>query len=349
MTTAATTAGSGVDSELAAMMNAVFAAHRESHAPAATITRDAELWSTLAELGLVRLTGSERSGGSGAGWHEAAELTAAAARNGVRVPLAEHDLLACWLLESAGLPIDDAVRTVCVLDESGAATAVPWASTADRVVVIWRDSTATDRHLLADVNGADLRITPGTNMIGEPRDTVVADVSALSGVPVGDDIVAVLELKAALVRAIQVCAALDTVVELAVEHTSSRTQFGRPLSKFQAVQNMIADSAAEAALARATTEAALATAAATGWSAPNLEFLVAVARSCAGHASSVVVRNAHQAFGAIGTTVEHRLHEYTRAALAWRGEFGSVRQWDERVSDAALRAGGAGLWALITG
>ena len=80
-----------------------------------------------------------------------------------------------------------------------------------------------------------------------------------------------------------------------------------------------------------------------------MAFLVAAARSCAGHAASVVVRNAHQVHGAIGTTREHRLHEFTRAALAWRSEFGSVRYWDEWLTDAALSVRITGLWSLITG
>jgi len=151
-----------------------------------------------------------------------------------------------------------------------------------------------------------------------------------------------------LVRSIQVCAALDRVLELSVEHAAARIQFGRPLARFQAVQNLIADIAAEAALARAATEAALTAAVTSEWSASNLEFLVAVARSCAGHAASVVVRNAHQVHGAIGTTREHRLHEFTRPALAWRSEFGSVQYWDEQVTGAAVEAGAAGLWSLIT-
>jgi acyl-CoA dehydrogenase len=163
------------------------------------------------------------------------------------------------------------------------------------------------------------------------------------------DLVDELRRKSALVRAIQVCAALDRIVALSIEHSSSRIQFGRPLSKFQTVQNLISDIAAEAALARAATEAALSVAVTRGWSAPNIDVLVAVARSCAGHAASVVVRNAHQVHGAMGTTREHHLHEYTRAALAWRGEFGSVAHWDDVVTDAALRAGAAGLWSLVTG
>ncbi|ORB88558.1 acyl-CoA dehydrogenase family protein [Mycobacterium persicum] len=333
-----------VDPALAEMMDAVFAGYRETHPGG--VARDAALWGRLDDLGLVRLTGSEESGGSGAGWYEAAELLAAAVRHAVRIPLAEHDLLACWLLQANRMPADSAVRTVCLLDDRGIAEDVPWASGADRIVVVWHTGSG---YQLADVAAESLVITAGTNLIGEPRDTVSADPAVLRGVPVAMPVVATLSRRSALVRAIQVCAALDRIVQLSIEHATSRVQFGRPLSKFQAIQHLIADIAAEAALARAATESALTDAVRSEWSAPNLDFLVAVARSCAGQACSVVVRNAHQVHGAMGTTHEHRLHEYTRAALAWRSEFGSVHYWDEQVTRAALKAGSAGLWSLITG
>lgn len=338
--------GPSVDGALVEMMDAVFSDYRETHPPAATIERDPALWRHRDELGLVRLTGAEQHGGSGATWYEAAELVSAAASHGVRIPLAEHDLLACWLLDATGLPVDDAVRTVCVLDKRGGATAAPWAASADRIAVVWR---AEGGHRVADVATEQLTITPGSNLIGEPRDTVTADLAGLRGVPVTATLLTQLRLKAALVRSIQVTAALDRVLALCIDHGAARIQFGRPLSSFQAVQNLISDIAAEAALARAATEAALHAGVVSQWSALNLEFLVAVARSCAGHAASVVVRNAHQVHGAIGTTREHRLHEFTRAALAWRSEFGSVRYWDERVTDAAMHASAGALWDLITG
>ncbi|GLB82250.1 acyl-CoA dehydrogenase [Mycobacterium kiyosense] len=325
-----------VDPDLVDMMGAVFAEY----------AHDPKLWQRLDELGLVRLTGAEEHGGSGAGWFEAAELLSAAARHGARIPLAEHDLLACWLLESSGLAVDGAVRTVCMLDKQGRARDVPWADTADRVVVVWRGDGGFQ---VADVAAEELTITPGANLIGEPRDEVAASLTGRQGVQVGLPLVTQLRLKSGLVRAIQVCAALDQILQLSIEHVSSRIQFGRPLSKFQAVQNLVSDIAAEAALARAATEAALAVGVTSDWAAENLEFLVAVARSCAGHAASVVVRNAHQVHGAIGTTREHRLHEFTRAALAWRSEFGSVRYWDDQVTDSAMYASAGGLWGLITG
>lgn len=338
-----------VDPALIDMMDAVFADYRKTHPPAARAERDPGLWGALNDLGLVRLTGAEDNGGSGADWHEAAELLSAAVRHGVRVPLAEHDLLACSVLEAAGQKADDdAVRTVCRLDQRGIAANVPWVSGADRVVIVWRDG---EDYRLADIDADRLDTTDGGNAIGEPRHTVTADARARAewdGTALAAAAVEKLRLKSAMVRAIQVCAALDKILELSIEHATSRIQFGRPLSKFQALQNLIADTACEAALARAATEAALSAAVKTGWDDPTLRFRVASARSCAGHAASLAVRNAHQIHGAIGTTREHRLHEYTRAALAWRSEFGSVRYWDQQVSEAALAAGSRGLWSMIT-
>ncbi len=115
------------------------------------------------------------------------------------------------------------------------------------------------------------------------RDDVGADLAALTGTPVSDEVVAQFTRRAALVRAVQVCAALDRILALSVAHTRERTQFGRPLAKFQAVQNLVADIAAESALARAATDGALAEALRSDWSSPHLDFLVAVARSCVGH------------------------------------------------------------------
>ncbi|BBY56402.1 acyl-CoA dehydrogenase [Mycobacterium koreense] len=339
----------GVDPDLIAMMDGVFAEHRRTREQTGPVVGDAALWQRLDGLGLLRLTGAQESGGSGAGWPQAAELLAAAVRHGIRIPVAEHDLLACWLLETAGLPGDAAARTVCVVDGAGTARRVPWASAVDRVVVVWRDG-ADYRLADLDVDDRRVQISRGVNLIGEPRDDIGVETAALTGAPVAPAAVHTLGLKSALVRSVQVCAAMDAALALVVEYTSQRLQFGRPVSKFQAVQHMVADIAAEAALARAATEAALAAAVASEW-APDkldkLEFLVAAARSCTGHAASTVTRNAHQAVGAIGTTREHRLPEFTRAALAWRSEFGSVRSWDARLTDAALAAGPAGLWSLI--
>ncbi|WP_291798928.1 acyl-CoA dehydrogenase [Brevibacterium sp.] len=372
-------AGLEADPDLVDLFESVFARYAENrqtasagatvpHSAAPEAGLDVALWAQLEELGLTRLTAAEEAGGSGAGWAEAAELLSAAARHGVRVPLAENDLLAEWLREVAGLTAADAhpdgasgtvdssttgagasgnaVRTVAVLDGSGRAAHVPWASAADSILLVWEDR---GRHLVAEVAAASVVITPGRNAAGEPRDAIAADLSALVGTEISADVVEQLRLRSALVRAVQVCAALDTALDLSVGHAGARTQFGRPLAKFQGVQAHLADMAAECALARAATESALLEAVATEWSSENLGFLVAAARSCVGHAASAVVRSAHQVHGAIGTTLEHPLHLSTRAALTWRSEYGSLASWDRQVTEAALAAEPGGLWELVTG
>jgi acyl-CoA dehydrogenase len=345
---AVTQVPSAVDPDLAAMIDSVLADYRATAAPAGGGERrrcDRDLWQQLDSLGLVRLTGAERDGGSGAGWAEAAELLTAAVRHGVHLPLAEHDLLACWLIDEVSGPADPVLHTLCRLAPGESTGSAPWAGEVDRLAVLWHSG---DGHRLAQVDVADTQITQGTNMIGEPRDRVTVDTSALTGVPVSPELAAIVGRKSAMVRALQVCAALDHAVALSIEHAASRVQFGRPLAKFQAVQNLIADAAAEAALARIATEAALTTAIESHWGAACLDLQIAVARSCAGQASLVVTRNAHQVHGAMGTTIEHRLHEYTRSALAWRSEFGSARFWDLQVAAQASAGGSAGLWETIT-
>ena len=129
---------------------------------------------------------------------------------------------------------------------------------------------------------------------------------------------------------------------------SGRTQFGRPLSRFHAVQHLVADVAAQTALADAATNAAVSQARRTEWLDGHMLFAVAAAKSCVGHASSVVVRGSHQALGAIGTTLEHELHTLTKPILARRHAYGSLREWDDTLSSLALSAGRDHLWSLIT-
>ena len=188
-----------IDAALADLMDAVFGDYARAGAgsqAAEAATWDGELWGRLSELGLARLTGSQACGGSGAGWTEAARLLRAAAWHAVRVPVAEHDLLACWLLERAGLAAGGARRTACLLGTDGRsadgrsadgrsadgpsmrAAGVPWASQADRVVVV---APRGDGYVVADADARELDISPGANLAGEPRDHVAVRLADLTG------------------------------------------------------------------------------------------------------------------------------------------------------------------------
>ncbi|WP_219506134.1 acyl-CoA dehydrogenase family protein [Nonomuraea ceibae] len=320
-----------IDPVLLDLMTSVFA----DRGPTPHGVLDRALWDTLSSCGLTRLTTPEHSGGSGATWTEAAVLLRAAAARGLALPLAENDLLAGWLLTEAGLPSDDILRTACVLEPAGTARGVPWARDAGRIVALWQTG---DGWLVADLDPASVHVTRGTNLAGEPRDDVAADLAATRGVPVACHLAEEFVLRGALARALQMTGAMESVLRLCVTHATTRTQFGRPLARFQPVQHLIADIAAETSLARAAADACV---------REGLTPLsVAVARSCAGHAATTVVRNAHQVHGAMGTTAEHSLHTLTLAILGWRADYGSLHEWDERLTTAAVTAGGE-LWALI--
>ncbi len=307
---------------------------------------DRELWSTLSGLGLTRLTAPESSGGSGGGWPEAAILMAAAGASAAPLPLAENDLLAGWLADRADLPPTDplTVRTAAVLGSDGVAHRVPWGRDADLLVLLWPHG---EGYWVAQAARGDVTVTAGTNLAGEPRDRVQVDPHDLDSTVVSATVARELHLRGALARALAMTGAAGRVLDIVVGHTTTRTQFGRPVAAFQAVQHLVADIAIHDALARAAAEAAVTAAIENGFDSTATEFAVAAARSCAGHAASTIVRNAHQAMGAIGFTAEHPLHRHTNRLLAWRGEFGSVRSWDDALTGAAVAAGGAGLWPLI--
>jgi alkylation response protein AidB-like acyl-CoA dehydrogenase len=153
-------------------------------------------------------------------------------------------------------------------------------------------------------------------------------------------------LGSALAACVSMTGAMDAAVDLTAHHVTERTQFGRPVAAFQAVQQLVADAASEAALARAATDAALAEAVEHGFSAPALPVSVAAARSVCARAGSVVVRNSHQAHGAIGTTLEHVLHRATMPVLAWTTAPGPVPEAEELLAATAREQG---VWPVVSG
>lgn len=339
-TTTDTAVDLGVDPDLQSMMGDVVAGFSGPD-----VRPDPPgVWATLTEVGLARLTAPEDAGGSGAGWAEAAALLRTAAAAGVAVPYAETDLLAGPLRRAAGLDdSSDSTSTVAVLGADGTAHRVPWAGATATVVCVRR---AGGGYQLADVAADRLRVAPGEGISAVPTGsiTVPADVP---WTPVPTTAVEAFVLRGSLVRAIQCAGAMEGMLASAIAHTTERTQFGRPLARFQSVQNLVVDIAAESVLARAAVDTALADALTTGLAGELSGFRVAVARSVVSQGLAAAVRNAHQAHGAIGTTHEHTLHRVTLPALQWRSEFGSASFWEGLLGRAAITGGADGAWPMI--
>jgi len=326
--------------------------------PQTALPFDPSLWATLAESGLTLLTASVQSGGSGAGIAEAAVVLSAAAEYAAPVPIAENDLLAAWLLELVGLGVPDDPLTsgsgeVSIspgnagkVHVTGTLDRVPWARNCEAAAVL---GASEDGDVVLLVPVAHCTISEGNNLAHEPRDRVHFDLELprASVVPVGDDVAREWLLRGALARTAQTCGAMESALALTIDHASERTQFGRPLARFQAVQHLVTDAAGEVIAARAACEVAVRTAVQCGIASPAGELAVAIAKSQSARAAGVVSRAAHQVHGAIGFTLDHRLRHFTLRMLAWRDEFGRAREWERRVGDIALTAR-EDLWSLVS-
>lgn len=296
---------------------------------------DATAWSRLEDAGLTRLTGTPDSGG---GPVESAVVLRALARHAVTVPLAETDVLACWLAGQAGLDIPESgpLTLATTLDT------VPYAADSTAVVIALRDG---DVLRVAVRRPSELSISKGHNAGGEPRDTVTIDLpeDAYVTVNVADELIR----RGAWARCVQVVGALDAAVEYTLVHTREREQFGRPLSAFQSVQHSLAGMAGETERARAAVNLAVAAVAEHGFNSPQSDYAVTVAKVTLGRVVPVVVTAAHQLHGAIGVTIEHRLWLATQRARSWIGEFGDTAGYARRLGRMALESDDP--WRLVVG
>jgi acyl-CoA dehydrogenase len=320
------------------------------------VERAGDAWPALHEAGLTALGISERFGGTGGDLADAAAVLRAVGHHAAAVPLAET-WLAGRLLSAAGLPVPPgpltaagtvtggphpgevrAERDGAGLRLTGRLRRVPWAAHADRIALAVQSPDGT---LAALVERSALIVEPGRNLAGEPRDDIVLDGVAVDAVPSAftpSD----LMLHGALARTIAMAGAARRVLDLSLRHAAEREQFGRPIARFQAVQQLLAELAGEVMLLETAAEAATA---AFGAGGPAAETAVACAKADAGRAAGAVAATAHQIHGAIGVTHEHVLRRLTLRLWSWRDEYGSDAHWRDRVAAAA----GGDAWPVVCG
>ncbi|CAM3577299.1 acyl-CoA dehydrogenase family protein [Cytobacillus oceanisediminis] len=314
----------------------------------------AMLWKTLEELGLTSVGISEERGGSGGDLGDFMTLVKTAGYYAAPVPLAEN-ILSKIALEKSGLPISDQISTFSFENEiefdkadsgwvlSGKAKYVPWARNARTITVLGK--TFENKRMIANVSLENCEARHHENLAGDPRDEVLLNQVRLNDHEVkaiDNGMISEFINLAALTRVMLMAGALERTLELSVTYTKERTQFGRPIGKFQAVQQNLAVLAGE-------TTASLAVA---DFIISNIDSTIsaeeaAMAKIQLGDAAEAGSRIAHQVHGAMGFTDEHPLHQSTRRLWSWRDEFGSesmlARQLGERVLQQSQD-----LWGFIT-
>jgi acyl-CoA dehydrogenase len=312
-----------------------------------------DLWAVLQGAGFDKALLPESKGGAGVSWADACALLGLVGAHAARVPLAES-MIGHWLADRAGVQ-DPGLPTIASSTNSeeirlsrshdgwrvsGTLPRVPWGGACTHVAFIVGRGAAAQLIVIAR-EVAGISVTPGHNLAGEPRDTLVLEgVMPQAVVPASLDADALLTV-GAIVRSALMAGAIERTLALTVEYANLRVQFGRAIGKFQAIQQNIAVLATQAAAARAAAEAG--SEAIDEWLTHDGEALThsitaMSAKIRTGEAAGQACAIAHQVFGAIGFTEEHELHRFTKRLWSWRDEYGNEAFWSQALGAHVLAA-----------
>jgi acyl-CoA dehydrogenase len=318
----------------------------------------AALWQAVSETGLPLAALPESAGGADAEWADLYAALRVAGRFAAPIPLAET-MLAGWVASSAGLDLVGGPMTVGPVRASdkltltpdgngwrldGTASRLPYASFAERLVLI-ADGPDSEMAVSLDAQGLPTA-SKGKNIAAESRDTLTFDNFQVStAAPLPQDVSrAALFRRGALARATMMSGALERAMDLAVTYAQERVQFGRPISKFQAVQQNLAVLAEQTAVAVAAANLGI-----QALGQDDEELQIAIAKTRVGEAATLACELAHQVHGAIGFTKEYALQLSTRRLWSWREEFGSDPEWAAKVGAYFCAQGAERLWPILTG
>ena len=134
--------------------------------------------------------------------------------------------------------------------------------------------------------------------------------------------------RAAVGKCCEMVGNMQRILEMTIDYAKERKQFDRPIGSFQVIQHYCANMATDVDGARLSTYQA-------AWMLSEglpCTKEVAIAKAWIGEASQRVSALAHQIHGAIGVTIEHDLHLYTRCAKAAELAYGDANFYREIVA-----------------
>jgi acyl-CoA dehydrogenase len=309
-----------------------------------------ELWTTLEETGLTLAGFPESMGGSGGSIGDSLMIIREAAKFGAPIPIAEM-FIAARLTQLAGGNAVTGPATIATGDFTIERDALLVARAENVAFARWCDvilfvADKGDTQVLCTVPLDLFEVSHGHNMAGEPRDSLKASFELAENqmIVVDTDLHRELELLGAATRAIMMAGALESILELSVQYALERTQFGRPIARFQAIQQQLAVLAGEVAASIRAADALI-----DSFADSTLldETEVAIAKSRIGDAVGLSTDIAHQVHGAMGYTKEHVLNHRTRRLWGWRDEFGGERVWQERLGATFTAKSPDELWQVV--
>jgi len=316
------------------------------------------IWAQLGDAGFTTLGVPESGGGSGGTLADALAVVSAASQRGALIPLVEHGLLAAWLAASAGHTLTSATATVAAGTACGArrhgstvlldgtVDDVAYVADADLLVVILSPEPGDEGSSVAVVplSGPGVTVSYGTELNGASvGDIAFEDAPAVF---YGNSPITLDEFtrRGALAYATATAAAASAVHDHTLRYASDRTQFGRRLAKFQAVQQQLAQLAALTTMMEIAVDAAV-----SAHDTPvDARAATAAAKVVTATSAHLVAATGHHIHGAIGTTSEHPLGRFTTSLWCWRDRYRSEQFWADDLARLILDDG-VDVWDVIVG
>lgn len=284
----------------------------------------ARLWSAVADAGYLELLAPEEAGGAGLPLPELFPILTTLGRYAAPLPLAQSIAARALLSQPSEIPggmltfapalrrMEDG-RLVCPL--------VPFGTLAGQVL-------ADDAGGLLLLDCADALRTP-TGVHGSQVATLAWNADSPGRRLAGAG--AELATFGAALHAALLAGAMQRVFDMTLQYANDRSQFGKSIGKFQAVQHQISVMAEHVAAASIAAEAAF-----QSGSGRPAALAAAIAKSRTSEAAQLVASTAHAVHGAIGITEEYDLQLFTRRLHDWRMAHGSEMHWDRIIGHAVL-------------
>jgi alkylation response protein AidB-like acyl-CoA dehydrogenase len=254
-------------------------------------------WSELAELGWLGVSVAEEEGGVGLGFVEEAILL-----EELGYALYPGPYLATVGFALAALGPEDraavAAGKVKWSVEVGGLT--PWLGSVDKVVDM--------EGLAQDALGEELPTVDPSRPVGRLEHTNGTPLPGPRDIP-----------RARTAMAAEAVGVAQRVLELGIEHASTRKQFGKPIGVYQAVSHQLANTYADVELARSLVYWAAWCVAEDDEQAP---IAAGAAKAFAAEAAVSACERSIQVHGGTGFTWEHPLHRFYKRAL-WLEGLGS--------------------------
>ncbi len=304
---------------------------------------DRVLWDRLASAGALGLGVPEELGGAGT-VVDASIAAAALGRALAPVPYLGAALLPALLLAATGADADlvDAVisgrrRLAVGIDPSTSDIGSP-----DGAAALAWDSAGADAALVRRADGALVAValgapTPGVDLTRRARWCEPArrvDVGDLGG-PLAPDAHRRWHAVALTLTAADMVGVMEGALQLAVEHATTREQFGVAIGSFQAIQHLLAEQ-------HVNLEGARSTAVYAAWALDHrtVDEAVLAAVTTKAYCSDVGKRLCEavvQVHGGMGVTWECRAHVFLKRMLFDRAFLGDERHQLRRIAQLRQR------------